>query len=42
VKQKLKERYGDNIPMDQIVISPAAIFNSELLMMVKSDSFPQK
>jgi len=42
VKQKLEERYGDNIPMDQIVISPAAIFNSELLMMIKSDSFPQK
>ena len=31
VKAKMKERYGDKIPMDEIVISPAAIFDSELL-----------
>jgi uncharacterized protein YycO len=34
VKQKMKERYGDNIPINEIVISPSAIFDSELLMTV--------
>ena len=34
VKQKLKERYGNNIPMDEVVISPAAIFNSKNLFTV--------
>ncbi|MCB0402255.1 MAG: YiiX family permuted papain-like enzyme [Flavobacteriales bacterium] len=34
VKQKLKERYGDNIPMDEQVISPASMFNSDLLVTV--------
>ena len=28
VKQKIKERYGENIPMNEKVISPAAMFNS--------------
>jgi uncharacterized protein YycO len=37
VKKKMKERYGDNIPMDEYVISPAAIFDSELLTTVKSN-----
>jgi uncharacterized protein YycO len=37
VKKKMKERYGDKIPTDEIVISPAAIFDSELLMTVKSN-----
>lgn len=37
VKQKMKERYGDKIPMDEIVISPAAIFDSELLTTIKSN-----
>jgi len=37
VKQKMKERYGDKIPTDEIVISPAAIFDSELLTTVKSN-----
>ena len=37
VKEKLKERYGNKIPMDEIVISPAAIFDSELLITVKSN-----
>ena len=36
VKQKMKERYGNNIPMNETVISPGAIFDSELLMTVKS------
>lgn len=37
VKNKMKERYGDKIPMDEVVISPVAIYNSELLMTVKSN-----
>ncbi|RPJ70322.1 MAG: YiiX family permuted papain-like enzyme [Alphaproteobacteria bacterium] len=35
VQAKMKERYGDNIPLDEIVISPVAIYNSKLLMTVK-------
>ncbi|WP_343671966.1 YiiX family permuted papain-like enzyme [Chitinophaga sp.] len=31
VKAKLKERYGNHIPKDEVVISPKAIFESELL-----------
>lgn len=34
VKQKLTERYGDNIPKDELVISPASMFNSDLLITV--------
>jgi uncharacterized protein YycO len=37
VKKKMKERYGDNIPMSETVISPAAIFDSELLITIKSN-----
>jgi uncharacterized protein YycO len=37
VKKIMKERYGDNIPAEEIVISPASIFDSELLMTVKSN-----
>jgi uncharacterized protein YycO len=37
VKAKMKERYGDNIPMNETVISPSAIFDSELLFTVKSN-----
>jgi uncharacterized protein YycO len=37
VKNKMKERYGDDIPMGEKVISPAAIFDSELLIIVKSN-----
>ncbi|WP_421754168.1 YiiX family permuted papain-like enzyme [Croceimicrobium sp.] len=36
VKAKLKERYGDQIPLDEKVISPAAMFNSDKLMKVDS------
>ena len=36
VKSKMKERYGDKIPKDELVISPAAIFDSDLLTTVKS------
>ncbi|WP_375238613.1 YiiX family permuted papain-like enzyme [Aurantibacter sp.] len=34
VKQKMKERYGDNIPMGEKVISPAQMFNSNKLKTV--------
>jgi hypothetical protein len=34
VKEKLKERYGDKIPYEEMVVSPAGIFNSELLYTV--------
>lgn len=37
VKQKMKERYGDKIPTNETVISTAAIFDSELLTIVKSN-----
>ena len=37
VRKKLNERYGEKIPMNEIVISPAAIFESELLITVKSN-----
>lgn len=37
VKKKMKERYGDNIPMDETVISPAAVFDSELLTTIKAN-----
>lgn len=37
VKQKMIERYGDNIPHDEIVISPAAIYDSELLITIKEN-----
>ncbi len=37
VKAKMKERYGENIPMDEKVISPASMFNSEKLVTVKTN-----
>jgi uncharacterized protein YycO len=37
VKQKMKERYGDKIPTEETVISPKAIFESELLTTVKAN-----
>ncbi|MGE8242608.1 MAG: YiiX family permuted papain-like enzyme [Sphingobacterium sp.] len=37
VKSKLKERYGNQIPLEETVISPASIFNSELLTTVASN-----
>ncbi len=36
VKAKLKERYGNTIPYEEMVISPAAIYESELLETVES------
>lgn len=35
VKKKLKERYGKKIPMNETVISPSAIFESELLVTIE-------
>ena len=37
VNQKLKERYGQSIPLQDTVISPQAIFESPLLETVKSN-----
>lgn len=34
VKAKLRERYGQHIPMQEPVISPVAMFESDLLMLV--------
>jgi uncharacterized protein YycO len=34
VKQKLTERYGDDIPKDELVISPVSMFNSDQLITV--------
>lgn len=34
VQQKIKERYGKNIPMNEIVISPQSMFESPLLETV--------
>ncbi|WP_121666519.1 YiiX family permuted papain-like enzyme [Mesonia aquimarina] len=35
VKATMKERYGSDIPMDEKVISPAAMFNSEKLITIE-------
>ncbi|WP_107038753.1 YiiX family permuted papain-like enzyme [Brumimicrobium mesophilum] len=37
VKDKMKERYGNNIPLNEKVISPAAMFESELLVVVEDN-----
>jgi uncharacterized protein YycO len=37
VRKKMNERYGDKIPTEELVISPAAIFDSKLLTIVKSN-----
>lgn len=37
LKLKMKERYGNNIPEDEKVISPVSIFESELLETVKEE-----
>jgi uncharacterized protein YycO len=34
VRKKMKERYGNNIPLNETVISPAAMFTSEQLITV--------
>lgn len=35
VRAKMKERYGDRVPLDEPVISPAGLFASPLLLEVK-------
>jgi hypothetical protein len=35
VQAKMKERYGNHIPLDEQVISPAAMFNSDKLITVQ-------
>ena len=37
VKSKMKERYGAKIPLNETVISPAAIFDSDNLMTVRAN-----
>lgn len=37
VQKKMKERYGDNIPKDEKVISPAAMFNSDKLTTIEQN-----
>jgi hypothetical protein len=37
VQSKIKERYGNNVPLEETVISPVAIYNSDLLREVKVD-----
>ena len=34
VKAQLRERYGDSIPMEQPVVAPSDLFDSELLQLV--------
>jgi hypothetical protein len=34
VKTKIKERYGNKVPMDETVISPGKMFTSDLLVTV--------
>jgi hypothetical protein len=36
VKQKMEERYGTNIPLEENVISPISIYESDLLMTVSN------
>jgi Permuted papain-like amidase enzyme, YaeF/YiiX, C92 family len=37
VKNKMKERYGDQIPLDETVISPGDMFSSKLLKTVSEE-----
>ena len=37
VQEKMKERYGNNIPLNEKVISPAAMFNSDKLMLIQEN-----
>lgn len=40
VAQKIKERYGNHIPKNEVVISPQAIYESELLKtVIRNDRF---
>ncbi|MGD9639560.1 MAG: YiiX family permuted papain-like enzyme [Alphaproteobacteria bacterium] len=37
VKKIMKQRYGENIPLDEIVISPASMFDSDKIELVKEN-----
>ena len=37
VQTKLKERYGENIPLNEIIITPVAMYNSDLLELIFSN-----
>jgi hypothetical protein len=37
VRSKMKERYGDKIPMDEKVISPATMFESDKLLTIREN-----
>lgn len=37
VRKKMQERYGDKIPVNEVVISPKSIFESDLLRTVTSN-----
>ncbi|WP_407659060.1 YiiX family permuted papain-like enzyme [Marivirga aurantiaca] len=37
VREKLKERYGNDIPLDEKVISPAAMFSSQKLVTIQEN-----
>jgi uncharacterized protein YycO len=37
VRNKMKERYGDKIPMDEKVISPATMFESDRLITIREN-----
>lgn len=37
VRAKMNERYGVNVPMNEKVISPAAMFNSDMLIIVEAN-----
>jgi hypothetical protein len=36
VREKMKQRYGDQVPLEETVISPADIFDSELLRTIET------
>lgn len=36
VEQKLKERYGEQVPLNEVVVAPGALFDSEHLMTIVS------
>ena len=37
VKKILTQRYGNSVPLDEQVVTPAALFNSDLLITVKTN-----
>jgi hypothetical protein len=36
VREKMKQRYGDRVPLEETVVSPADIFDSELLKTIRT------